>query len=146
MDMAEGPRQRVLVVDDDRAILELVCTRLTLAGYDAFQARDGAEAISRLNGLKPQAMVLDLNMPKLDGFGVLQTLGRERALKTPTLVLTARHAAADVQKAVELGARDYLAKPFKDQQLLMRVSRLLRPRVAPRTLEQSMEDLEKLLL
>ena len=145
MSTADGLRHRVLVVDDDRAILELVCTRLTLAGYDAYAARNGAEALERLNGLRPQAMILDLNMPQLDGFGVLSTLGRERALKTPTLVLTARHAAADVQKAIGLGARDYLAKPFKDQQLLMRVARLLRPRVDRRTLEESIDDMEKLL-
>jgi two-component system OmpR family response regulator len=143
---AEGVRQRVLVVDDDRAILELVCTRLTLAGYDAFSARNGAEALERLNSLKPQAMVLDLNMPQLDGFGVLKALGRERALKTPTLVLTARHGAADVQTAIGLGARDYLAKPFKDQQLLMRVARLLRPRVDRRSLEEHLDDMEKLLI
>jgi two-component system OmpR family response regulator len=136
----------VLVVDDDRAILELVCTRLTLAGHDAFSARNGAEALERLNRLNAQAMVLDLNMPHLDGFGVLAALGRERVLKTPTLVLTARHAAADVQKAVELGARDYLAKPFKDEQLLMRVKRLLRPPTERRTLEESLDDLEKLLV
>jgi two-component system OmpR family response regulator len=140
-------RHRVLVADDDRAILDLVCTRLTLAGYDAFSARNGAEALERQSRLKPHAMVLDLNMPQLDGFGVLAALGRERALRTPTLVLTARHAAADVQKAVDLGARDYLAKPFNDQQLLMRVARLLRPRAErPRTLEESIDDLEKMLL
>ncbi len=147
MAMAEGLRQRVLVVDDDRAVRELVCTRLTLAGYDAFAARNGVEALERLNGgLKAQAMVLDLNMPQLDGFGVLKALGRERALKTPTLVLTARHAAGDVQQAVELGARDYLAKPFKDQQLLMRIARLLRRRIEGRTLEESLGELEKLLI
>ena len=146
MTTGEGPRHRVLVVDDDRAILELVCTRLTLAGYDAYSARNGVEALQRIESLKPKAMVLDLNMPQLDGFGVLKSLGRERALKTPTLVLTARHAAADVQTAIGLGARDYLAKPFKDQQLLMRVARLMRPRTERRTLEESMDDLEKLLV
>jgi two-component system OmpR family response regulator len=143
--MDDGLRRRILVVDDDRAILELVCTRLTLAGYDAFGARDGAEALQRLNGLRPQAMVLDLNMPNLDGFGVLKTLGRERAQATPTLVLTARHAAADVQRAISLGARDYLAKPFKDANLLMRVARLFRPRVHAASLADSFAEMDRML-
>ncbi len=145
MPMDDGQRRRILVVDDDRAIRELVCTRLTLAGYDAFGARDGAEALERIGGLRPQAMVLDLNMPRVDGFGVLQGLGRERALRLPTLVLTARHSSADVQRAIGLGARDYLAKPFKDANLLMRVARLLRPRAQTLSVEQSFAEMELLL-
>lgn len=145
MSMDDGLRRRVLVVDDDRAILELVCTRLTLAGYDAFAARDGAEALERISGLRPQAMVLDLNMPRLDGFGVLQTLGRERAQKLPTLVLTARHGASDVQRAVSLGARDYLAKPFKDANLLMRVGRLFRPRGQALSLDDTFAEMDRML-
>jgi two-component system OmpR family response regulator len=144
--MAETPRRRVLVVDDDRAILELVCTRLTLAGYDAFAARDGAEGLERVNGLRPDGMILDLNMPHVDGFGLLERLGRERALKTPTLVLTARNGRGDVQRAISLGARDYLAKPFKDGQLLMRVARLFRPRVQMASLDQTMTEIDNLLV
>ena len=124
--LANTDGQRILAVDDDPAILELITTRLTLAGYQAFAARDGRQAVERIEGIRPAAMILDLNMPVLDGFGVLQHLRDHPQRRVPTLVLTARHGAADVQRALGLGARDYLAKPFEDRKFLMRVSRLLR--------------------
>jgi DNA-binding response OmpR family regulator len=119
-------QHRILVVDDDSAILELVRTRLTLAGYVVLAARDGREAIARLSERRYDAMVLDLNMPGVDGFQVLDQMKTLEFPAPPTLVLTARHDAADVTRAVQLGARDYLAKPFQDRQLLMRVARLFR--------------------
>jgi DNA-binding response OmpR family regulator len=118
--------RRVLVVDDDSSILELVRTRLTLAGYMVLAARDGREAIARLSERRYDAMVLDLNMPGVDGFQVLDRMKKLEFAAPPTLVLTARHDALDVTRAVQLGARDYLAKPFQDRQLLMRVARLFR--------------------
>ena len=118
--------RRMLVVDDDVAILELVGTRLTLAGYVVLTARNVREALSRLNDRRYDGMVLDLNMPEMDGFEVLEKMKVHGRAKPPTLVLTARHNAADVERAVRLGARDYLAKPFDDRQLLMRVARLFR--------------------
>ena len=142
----EATRRRILVVDDDRAILELVSVRLTLDGYDVFGARDGREALQRLNGVRPDAMVLDLNMPVLDGFGVLQQLGKARTDRIPILVLTARHDAADVQRAIGMGARDYLAKPFKDAQLLMRVGRLFRASADLRGLGELMSTMDELLV
>ena len=126
--LAESPRGRVLVVDDDPAVLELITTRLSIAGYQTFAARDGQEAISRLSEIRPTAMVLDINMPRLDGFGVLREMRQMRMTgKVAVMVLTARSQSDDVQRAVELGARDFLSKPFKDNQLLSRVARLLRP-------------------
>jgi DNA-binding response OmpR family regulator len=135
MHSLHSTRKRIVVVDDDRAILDLVSTRLTLAGYDVFSARDGQEA----------AMVLDLNMPGLDGFGVLQRLGKAGTARLPILVLTARHDVADVQRAIGLGARDYLAKPFKDAQLLMRVARLVRPPVDRRSTDDVITGLDNLI-
>jgi two-component system OmpR family response regulator len=125
----EGPR-RILVVDDDVSILQLVSTRLTLASYIVLTAKNGVEALSRLNERRYDGMVLDLNMPLMDGFGVLKCMADLPDPAPPTLVLTASHNAADVAKAVKLGARDYLSKPFDDRQLLMRVARLFR-RQAP---------------
>jgi DNA-binding response OmpR family regulator len=119
-------RRRVLVVDDDVSILELVSTRLTLAGYVVLTAKNGAEALSRLSERRYDGMVLDLNMPQIDGFGVLECMADLPHPAPPTLVLTASHNAADVQRAVKLGARDYLSKPFEDRQLMMRVARLFR--------------------
>jgi DNA-binding response OmpR family regulator len=71
-------------------------------------------------------MILDINMPLMDGFSVMAQLGRDRLQALPTLVLTARHQAEDVKRAIELGARDYLAKPFAEARLLQRVARLFR--------------------
>lgn len=136
---------RILIVDDDRAILELLHTRLTLAGYDVFSARNGHEALTRLSNLRPAAMVLDLSMPSLDGFGVLQQMGKVWTSRTPTLVLTARNGTADVQRAIQLGARDYLAKPFRDDELLMRVKRLFRRPVDRRSLDETVTAIEQLL-
>jgi DNA-binding response OmpR family regulator len=116
---------RILVVEDDLGIRELIRTRLTLAGYDVHTARNGSEALSRIYALRPAAMILDINMPEVDGFQVLKHLQSE-GRRLPTLVLTARHAAEDVRLAVGLGAKDYLTKPFTETQLMARVSRLLR--------------------
>lgn len=118
-------RTRILIVEDDPIILDLITTRLDIAGYDTYFARDGFEGLKRLHELRPSALVLDINMPRLDGFGVLRKM-RQEGLNTPTMVLTARNQPDDVKKAITLGARDFLAKPFKDEQLLQRVGRLLR--------------------
>jgi DNA-binding response OmpR family regulator len=117
---------RILVVDDDEAIRELLSMRLGVLGYTVQVAKDGAAALDRINDFKPDAMIVDISMPRLDGFGFLERLGVERVRQIPTLMLTARHAQADVRRAVELGARDFLAKPFDEHQLFRRVARLMR--------------------
>ncbi len=124
---------RILVAEDDSGVRDLIRTRLNAAGYDTHTAKTGVEALARLAELKPDGLVLDINMPELDGFGVLEALRTETwRLRPPVLVLTARHAADDVQRAVTLGAKDYLTKPFNENQLLARVARLLRkPLPAP---------------
>lgn len=126
--LAEPPRRRILVVDDDPAILELITLRLDLAGYETRTARDGADALRAIHETKPAAMILDINMPYMDGFEVLERLRGSGALaRLPTMVLTARNNVEDVRRAISLGARDYMAKPFDDRMLLSRVARLLRP-------------------
>jgi len=132
----EARRGRVFVAEDDRGVLDLIVTRLTLAGYDTAYGRDGWEAIQGIQLTRPAAIVLDINMPNLDGFGVLDALRKKPPLAAiPVMVLTARNAPGDVQRAMALGARDFLTKPFDDVQLLARIARLLRPRprVAART-------------
>jgi two-component system OmpR family response regulator len=114
------------VVEDDAGVRDLVRTRLVLAGFETHTARNGAEGVNRVLEVRPDAMVLDINMSEMDGFGVLRTLRAQNRL-VPTLVLTARHAAEDVRLAISLGAKDYLTKPFSEQQLLGRISRVLRP-------------------
>ena len=124
----EAHGHRILVVEDDPMMLELICTRLDLGGYQTVQARDGFEGLDRLRDFKPDAMVLDINMPRLDGFGVLRQMKSLGHLpRVPVMVLTARNQTTDVQEAIALGARDFLTKPFEDHKLLARVARLVRP-------------------
>jgi DNA-binding response OmpR family regulator len=120
-----SPRM-ILVADDDAAIRELVATRLILGGYTVLTARDGRDAVGRMMERRYDGLVLDLNMPNLDGFGVLTQMKNLGGFLPPTLMLTARRNADDVRTAIKLGARDYLMKPFDEKQLMMRVARLFR--------------------
>lgn len=117
-------RGKVLVVDDDPGIRELLSIRLGLLGYQVVTAKDGGAALDEISKFKPDAVVLDLAMPRLDGFGVLERLGRAKLASLPVLVLSARTSTFDVQRAIRLGAKDFLAKPFGEDQLLRRISRL----------------------
>jgi two-component system OmpR family response regulator len=126
---ANGPK--ILIVEDDPSVRDLLTTRLELAGYRTRCANDGADGLKLAASYRPDAMVLDINMPRLDGFGVLSALAKRPGASLPVLVLTARNAEDDVRRCLHLGAKDYLAKPFDERQLLARVSRLLRrPRPA----------------
>lgn len=116
----------ILIADDDEMIRDLLRTRLEIAGYATVSAEDGVEAFSHATQRRLAAMLLDVNMPRMDGFQVLDAVRRSGRPLPPTLMLTARHANSDVRKALALGAKDYMAKPFDDQMLLRRVARLLR--------------------
>ena len=120
-------RPRIVIAEDDPMVLELITTRLELAGFQTFSARNGSEALSRIIHVRPDGLVLDINMPILDGFQVLERIRTGNANhRPPTLVLTARNRPEDVKRAIELGARDFISKPFKDDQLIARVTRLVR--------------------
>ncbi len=135
------------MADDDPAVLDLVTSRLEVAGYDTRWARDGAAAMERLREVRPAAMILDLSMPYLDGFGVLELMSRRPDLAaTPVLVLSARTGAEDVKLALTLGASDYLAKPFDTPRLLSRVARLLRPRRHARPPSSDPDDDDTMLI
>lgn len=117
----------ILIAEDEEPLRELLATRLILAGYVVLTAQDGLEALSILTERLIDAVILDVNMPNLDGFGVLRRMASMDRMMPPTLVLTARHNADDVKTAIRLGANDYLRKPFDERQLMMRVDRLFRP-------------------
>jgi len=120
-------RKKVLVAEDDSLVRELVRMRLAAAGYDAHTARTGKEVLQRMIVLRPDALILDINMPDMDGFAVLEAMRVEMPdLATPTLIMTARRAPDDVQRAVALGARDYITKDSLETKLLPRLSRMLR--------------------
>jgi two-component system OmpR family response regulator len=120
------PSISILVAEDDSGIREIIRTRLQMMGYQVVVARTGLEAVNKIRSRRPDALVLDINMPELDGFGVLKVLADTKEGAPPTLVITARNAAEDVRHAVTLGAKDYLAKPFSEAQLQSRIARLLR--------------------
>ena len=129
-------KMRILIVEDDAGICDLLRNQLEATGYETRIARDGSEALGRIFQFRPHAMVLDINMPGLDGFGVLQALS-DQAIRLPVLVLTARHDASDVRRAIRLGARDYLTKPFTATQVKARIARLMRPPISASTMNQS---------
>ena len=124
--LSEGRRPSVLIVEDDPLVLELIATRLDLSGFQTFYTRNGRDGLDRIRDLRPDGLVLDINMPVMDGFKVLSHLKSAGTFYPPTLVLTARNKPEDVKTAIALGARDFLAKPFKDDQLIARVGRLVR--------------------
>jgi two-component system, OmpR family, response regulator MprA len=120
---------RILVVDDESAVREAVERALRLDGYEVTLAGDGREALETLDERSPDAVVLDVLMPRLDGLELCRRL-RGRGDRTPVLMLTARDAVADRVAGLDAGADDYLVKPFALEELLARLRALLR-RAAP---------------
>jgi CheY-like chemotaxis protein len=123
----EGPRSRgsVLVAEDDPDVVRILDAQMRSAGYRTSLAFDGAEALSLLDTAPPDVMILDLMMPKIGGFDLLARING-RSVKPKVLVLSARGREDDVTRAFELGADDYVTKPFNPQELLARVARLSR--------------------
>jgi CheY-like chemotaxis protein len=125
MEAAEIRGGRVLVVDDDPEVREAVETALELEGHSVTTATDGLAALKRLGQAEFDAVVLDVLMPNLDGFEVCRRL-RALGNRTPVLFMTARDSEEDTIRGLDLGADDYLVKPFGLGELLARVRALLR--------------------
>jgi DNA-binding response OmpR family regulator len=123
---ADQVRPVVLVADDDPDILMLVSFRLDRAGYDVIQAQDGEEAVRLAVEHEPDLAVLDVMMPKLDGYEATRKLrSHEATSRLPVILLTARVQEADVARGFEAGADDYVKKPFSPQELGARVQAVL---------------------
>ena len=117
----------VLIADDEQLLRELLAFRLEQRDYRPILAVDGREALARLEDAEPDAVVLDMMMPVHDGLDVLRRMrASERHAETPVIMLTARRSEKDIVGALELGANDYLVKPFMPEELLARLSRLLK--------------------
>jgi two-component system, OmpR family, response regulator MprA len=116
---------RILVVDDDRAVRESLRRSLQFNGYQVDTAGDGQQALESVTTARPDAMVLDVMMPRLDGLEVCRRL-RSTGDDLPILVLTARDAVSDRVSGLDAGADDYLPKPFALEELLARLRALLR--------------------
>ncbi len=121
----DAPRPRVLVVDDDQAVRDSLRRSLEFNGYDVALAGDGAEALARIAGSAPDAVVIDVMMPRLDGIETTKAL-RAAGNDLPILVLTARDSVGDRVEGLDAGADDYLTKPFALEELLARLRALLR--------------------
>jgi two-component system, OmpR family, response regulator MprA len=116
---------RLLVVDDDRALRDVLRRALTLAGYDVRLAESGASALADVASSAPDAVVLDVGLPDIDGLEVCRLLRRE-GNRIPVLMLTARAAVSDRIDGLDAGADDYLVKPFDVDELKARLRALLR--------------------
>ena len=135
---ADGAPIRVLVVDDERALTNLVTMALRYEEWEVDVAHDGREAIAKFGKDRPDAVVLDIMMPDVDGLHVLQRL-REQCTRTPVLFLTARDSVLDRVTGLTSGADDYMTKPFSLDELVARLRGLLR-----RVLDDMHPDDEKL--
>ncbi|MGH7636204.1 MAG: response regulator [Gemmatimonadaceae bacterium] len=126
-DRASQPGDRILVVDDEPDIIALVAYHLARSGYRVSTASSGPEALQAARDEQPALVILDLMLPELSGFEVLERIRADRALADiPVLMLTARREESDRVQGLSLGADDYLVKPFSPKELVLRVRNILR--------------------
>ena len=112
---------RILVVEDEKNLNKLISKKLTAEGYSVDSCFDGMEALDFLSMASYDGVILDVMMPRLDGFGLLKRM-RQDGNRTPVLFLTARDAVEDKVEGLDLGASDYLVKPFSFAELMAIVS------------------------
>ena len=124
--MSDANAPTVLIADDDPDIRELVAYRMRRSGYAVLEASDGEEALQVATENDPDLAILDVMMPRLDGFEVTRRLrDQEKTARIPIILLTARAQDSDVARGFGAGADDYLRKPFSPQELAMRVQAIL---------------------
>ncbi len=116
---------QILVVDDDQAVRDSLARSLQYSGYEVITASDGLEALARLSSARPDAVIMDVMMPRLDGLETTRML-RQSGNDVPILVLTARDAVNDRVDGLDAGGDDYMAKPFALDELLARLRALTR--------------------
>lgn len=116
---------RILLAEDEHDLNQIICRKLTSDGYSVDSCYNGSEAIDFLDTVDYDAIILDIMMPKIDGFGVLQHI-RNKGKATPILFLTARDSIADKVKGLDSGADDYLVKPFSFEELSARIRAMTR--------------------
>lgn len=131
---------RILVAEDERDLNRILTKTLTKAGYTVDGCFDGEEVLDHLLGAEYDAMILDVMMPRKDGFAVASEL-RSRGVDTPVLFLTARDSVADRVAGLDLGADDYLVKPFDFDELLARIRAMTRKHVGNRSNRFTVGDL-----
>jgi DNA-binding response OmpR family regulator len=123
---------KILVIEDDLALADVLAFTLRRAGFETMMAHDGLEGLERWQTESPDLIILDLNLPKLDGMAVCRRIGKND--DTPIIILSVRSDDNDVVSGLELGADDYVVKPFSPRQLVARIQAVLR-RATSQTVE-----------
>jgi DNA-binding response OmpR family regulator len=144
--MKEGVlKARILAVDDEVHILAVIQQRLESAGYEVITAQDGMEALKKARSGAPDLIILDLILPRLNGYEVCAMLKRDRDLRdVPVLMLTARAQVQDIDEGMKVGADAYMTKPYRTELFLARVAELiLTPEKREELIRRRTEELEK---
>lgn len=129
---------KILVVEDDKHILAGVVDNLEAEGYKTITAQDGQTAIKQVEEKNPDLIILDIMLPKLSGFDVCKEL-KKQGINTPIIILSARAQESDKVLGLELGADDYVTKPFSPRELIVRVKAVLRRTTMQSTVEDVLE-------
>jgi len=117
--------QTIMIVDDEAGVRDLLCDALKIAGFETMSAPDGMSALTAIRSKKPDLFIIDINMPLMDGFELVERL-RSTGDNTPALMLSARADRVDITRGLTLGADDYVTKPFGLEELLLRIKAILR--------------------
>ncbi|WP_169801688.1 response regulator transcription factor [Millisia brevis] len=120
-----APEAKILVVDDEPTIVELLSVSLRFQGFEVATAADGPAALDKARTFRPDAIILDVMLPSMDGFGVLRRL-RADGIESPVLYLTARDGLDDTLTGLSIGADDYVTKPFSLEEVVARLRVILR--------------------
>jgi len=115
----------ILVVDDEVGVRELLTDALTISGYEVLQSENGLAALEKIKTHKPDLLIIDVNMPMMNGFELVEKL-RENGNRTPVLMLSARTDQFDINRGLRIGADDYVTKPFGLEELTLRVKAILK--------------------
>ncbi|MCG3114923.1 MAG: response regulator [Candidatus Manganitrophus sp. SA1] len=114
--------KRILIVDDNQDTIHILTVILNQGGYPTFAARDGVEALQKIQEEAPALVLLDIMMPKLDGFGVMAVMRGDPGMsQIPVLVISAKVDHASKARSMELGAKDYIVKPINPDEILLKV-------------------------
>jgi len=140
--MAEQPK--ILVVDDNPQNVEIMKARLATENYIVLEANNGEEALAKVEADQPDLILLDVMMPKMDGFQVCERLkANDKTKLIPIIIVSARTGSEDILKGLQLGADEYLPKPFEHLELMARVKNMLKLRLAQKELSSLNQGLEK---
>ncbi len=120
------PKHKILIIEDEKDIIVALRLRLEANGYEVIAASDGAEGLNKARAEKPSLIILDIMLPKLDGYKIARMLKfDEKFSKIPIIMLTAKVQQSDIQRGKEAGADAYVTKPFKAEELLAQIKQLL---------------------